>query len=106
MSPAELELPAARVRELLLVRAWSRAAGEALARRTVAVRVQRGVLEVELPDRRWAVALEGRLEELARRVASEAPDLRIRRFRARIAGESATDAPRPIDPSSGERAPR
>ena len=79
-----LSLPPPRARELLLADAWQRAAGTALAARARAVRVERGVLEIEVPERRWADALRQQLRELASRTAALAPDLQIRKLRVRL----------------------
>jgi hypothetical protein len=79
-----LSLPARRTRDLALAVAWRRAAGPALAARARAVLMERGVLEVEVPDRRWAEVLADQLRELASLTAVLAPELRIRKLRVRL----------------------
>ncbi|MBZ5639414.1 MAG: DciA family protein [Acidobacteriia bacterium] len=81
-----LSLPPHRARELVLADAWRRAAGRVLADRARAVRVERGTLEVEVPERRWAEALAAQLLELASRTAALAPELAIRKLRVRLPG--------------------
>jgi hypothetical protein len=90
-------LPPARERDLLLADAWQRAAGTALAARARAVRVDRGVLEIEVPERRWADALREQLRELASRAAALAPDLRIRRLRVKFPDGSEAIPVAPLD---------
>jgi hypothetical protein len=93
----ELPLPPPRARELLLADAWRRVAGTTLAARARAVRVERGVLEIEVPERRWADALREQLRELASRASALAPELHIRKLRVHLPDGSEAVAVAPLD---------
>lgn len=82
-------LPAQRAKALLVSYAWLRVAGSALASKAPAGRLHRGTLEIEVADPRWAAALTRLLPRLAGRLAASFPDLGVRKFRLRVAGESA-----------------
>jgi len=104
--PERLGLPRARARELLLAQAWERVAGAALATRARALRVQRGVLEIELPGGRWSETLHELLPRLAGRLSRLCPELEIRKLRLIRSDSSEREAPReierdaePLDPS-------
>lgn len=86
-APEELGLPARRSRELKLALAWAGVAGEAIARRAPAVRVRRGVLEVEAEDPGWAETIQEMMPELACRLAESHPELGIRNWRLLNAGQ-------------------
>jgi len=79
--PDQLDLPARRSRELLLALGWLRVAGEGIARHARPVRVRRGVLEIEVRDRRWAETLRELLPGLTGRLAAACPELGVRKFR-------------------------
>jgi len=96
-----LSLPARRGRELALAVAWRRAAGPALAARARAVLVERGTLEVEVPDRRWADVLADQLRELASLTDGLAPELRIRKLRVRLPDGTEVMASAPLARPSG-----
>lgn len=98
---AGLGLPAAREKDLLLADTWRRVAGPAVAARATALRVARGILEIEIADRRWADALAGPLPALATKAALLAPALRIRSLRVRLAGGEEILRRRVEAPSSG-----
>lgn len=111
-----LGLSARRSRQLELVSAWGRTAGERLARLARPVRIRRGTVEFEWldadPERRRE--LLDALPALAARLAAEMPGRRIERLRlehpeigvrsvAAASGPTATAAgPRPASP---EQAP-
>ena len=92
---SEMGLPASRARELQLAQAWREIAGEAVARRAPALRVRRGVLEVEVREELWRRTLRDVLPGLAGRLAARHPDLRIVRYRM-ISGVA--DTPEPAHP--------
>jgi hypothetical protein len=99
--PAErLGLSARRTRELALADAWRRAAGEALSRRTQALRVERGVLLIrrldDAPD--WAGTLAALLPELGGRVAALRPEIGVKRIRLLDAAGRALGGPQPVRP--------
>jgi hypothetical protein len=58
--------------------------------------VDRGVLDVEVPERRWADALRDQLLELASRTAALAPDLHIRKLRVRLPDGTEATPPSPF----------
>ncbi len=95
VDPRELGLPRKRAEALLLSRTWGLVVGDVLARKTRAVRIQRGVMEVEVEDARWADALVPRLPDLARRAAAAAPALAIRSLRLRVSGSGSVAEARP-----------
>jgi len=104
-----LGLPASRARALTLADAWRRAAGAALAERARALRVERGVLEIEVPEGRWAEALEDDLVTLAARAAALAPGLAIRKLRVRLPDGTEARAASPLGKAPEpppDRAPR
>ncbi len=76
-----LGLPSSRARLLLLEHAWGRVAGDAIARRTRAVPVRRGVLSVSVDDAAWAREIVPLLPRIAGRLAREFPGLGVKRFR-------------------------
>jgi hypothetical protein len=88
---------------LVLADAWRRAAGPALAARARAVRAERGTLEIEVPDRRWAEALAGQLVELASLTSALAPDLLIRKLRVRLSDGTEVIAASPVAPEGESR---
>jgi len=81
IEPDQLGLPGKHGQELLLAVGWRRVAGAALARNARAVRVFRGVLEIEATDRRWRETVRPLLPVLAGRLAATAPALKIRKCR-------------------------
>jgi hypothetical protein len=81
MLPQELGLPPKRSRELQLAVAWARVAGEAVSRCAPALRIHRGVLEVEAEDRRWLDTMREMMPRLAGRLAACYPELGIRKWR-------------------------
>jgi hypothetical protein len=87
LRPEELGVPAARAKELVLMRAWTAVAGEGIARRAPARRIHRGVLEIEVPDEAWARELAGLVPRLAGRLSGRFPALGVKRFRLLVAGE-------------------
>ena len=92
LGPGATGLPVRRLRDLALADAWRRVAGEAIARRTGKIRVARGTLVIEAPDRRWAEVLSTDVPRLAGRLAAEVPGAGIRRASLRIEGESGSFA--------------
>jgi hypothetical protein len=96
----------------MLAEAWRRVAGTALARRAVAERVRRGVLELTVADPGWADAVVALIPQLAGRLSRRYPDLGIRRFRVQV-GASAhpvhdvpPDAGRDEPAGTSDAAPR
>jgi hypothetical protein len=81
LAAADIGLPAARAHDLSLVHAWSAVAGEAFARRSPALGVRRGVLEIRLPEGPWEAIVAAEAGRLAARVARAHPELGIRRYR-------------------------
>ena len=81
INPSQLDLPPGRARALLLEHAWRQAAGEVVARQAPAIRITRGILEVRVPDERWAETLTALLPRLAGRLAAAHPELGVRKFR-------------------------
>jgi hypothetical protein len=98
----ELGLPAGRTRELQLALAWREIAGEAVARRAPALRVRRGVLEVEVREEAWRRTMLDVLPALAGRLAARHPDLRITRYRM-ISGQAGGAEPAQPVPSLPDR---
>lgn len=80
-APDQLGLPKRKSRELRLAVAWREVAGEVLAGRAEAVRVNRGTLEVQVDERRWEETVRALLPRLAGRVARAHPGLGVRRCR-------------------------
>jgi hypothetical protein len=72
-------------------------AGTTLAARARAVRVERGVLEIEVPERRWADALREQLRELASRASALVPELHIRKLRVHLPDRSEAIPVAPLD---------
>ena len=95
LGPRELGLPAQRANALLVSYAWLRVAGSALAAKAPALKLHRGTLEIEVADPRWAAVLTRLLPRLAGRLAASFPQLGVRKFRLRVAGESVA---RPAEP--------
>lgn len=93
----ELGLPAARAQELLLAHAWPRVVGEGIARRVTALRVRRGVLELEVPSDSWAKTLGPLLPRLAGRLAADYPELAVHSFRLRRGGDGPPAGVQSID---------
>jgi len=93
----QLGVPRARGRELVLDRAWRQVAGEAVARRAVARRVVRGVLEVEVDDERWVETLGHLVPRLAGRLAARYPELRVRKFRLILDRSRALPRPQSVE---------
>ena len=86
MVPDDADLRRSQARRLRLAYAWTSVAGPALARRVEAVRVARGVLELEISDPRWAGEVKSLVPSLAGRLAGRFPDLGIRKMRLRLVG--------------------
>lgn len=109
LSAAEMGLPTARARELLLARAWHEVAGETVVRHAPALGVRRGVVEIALPDGAWGRELRAVLPELAARLAAYEPALGVSRFRlvpvAVDAPEAAQVLPALAAGSTGARVP-
>lgn len=101
-----LPLPRQRARELALADAWRKEAGPVLARRARALRVERGVLEIEVPERRWADALRTQIPVLAGRAAAALPELRIRKFRVRLSDGTELLPAEPLHGGPAPAAPR
>jgi len=83
--PDDADLRGPQARRLRLAHAWATVAGPALSRRVHAVRIARGVLELEIADPRWAGEVKSLIPSLAGRLAGRFPDLGIRKMRLRIA---------------------
>ena len=99
-----LGLPRARARQLLLAQAWERVAGPALAARAQVLRIQRGVLEIEVEPGRWSETLGELLPGLVGRLSGLCPELGVRRFRLVRADPDERETPRAIEirPVPGE----
>jgi hypothetical protein len=104
LSADELGLPRAKANELLLSAQWKRVVGEAIARKTTAVAVRRGVLEIRLHDERWRETLTSLLPSLASRLATRCPELGVRKFALRGTGADAGVRPTAVVASSPEPA--
>lgn len=107
---AQLSLDLPRARELVLSHAWREIAGGALSQRVQATKVQRGVLELEVSDSRWAETIAGLAPRLAGRLAARHPELGVRRFRLCRPGAShgrpqpvSEEESREADPEAGLR---
>lgn len=106
IEPDQLGLPGKQGKDLLLAVGWRRIAGEALARQAPAVRVYRGVLEVDATDRRWRETMRRLLPVLAGRLAATVPSLKIRK--CRLLGDEAGGPvawPVPVTPPDQSGAP-
>jgi predicted nucleic acid-binding Zn ribbon protein len=79
--PEQLGLPKGRTNDLQLALAWKRVAGDAIARHAMALRVRRGVLEVEVQEGRWAATVRDLMRRLTGRLAAACPELGVRKFR-------------------------
>jgi predicted nucleic acid-binding Zn ribbon protein len=77
----QLGLPAKRTRDLQLALGWMRVAGDPIARHAKALRVNRGVLEIEVRDSRWAATMREILPRLTGKLAASCPELGVRKFR-------------------------
>jgi hypothetical protein len=75
-----LGLPRGRARELILAQAWEEVAGSKLVRHARALRVQRGVLEIEISGGRWTDTLNELLPGLTGRLARRYPELGVHKF--------------------------
>jgi predicted nucleic acid-binding Zn ribbon protein len=84
---SQLGLPSRLAKELLLAAAWRHVAGETIARRAV-VRVNRGVLEIRVPDGHWATTMAELIPRIAGRMAAAYPQLGVRKFRMQREGQS------------------
>jgi hypothetical protein len=91
--PAELGLPSKRSKELTLGLAWTRVAGEAISRSAPAAGIRRGTFEVEVAEGRWAETMIEMMPRLASRLASEHPELGIRKWRLLQEGTGEAAAP-------------
>ena len=96
LSVDELGLSRRRACELRLQAAWVEVAGEAIAQRAEPVRIARGVLELAVEDERWIASLRDLVPRLAGRLSARYPELGVRRFRLKLAGQSA-EAPVAVD---------
>ncbi len=76
-----LGLPGSRSRQLELALAWREVAGDEVAARARAIRVLRGVLEIEVADLRWADTLAPMIPRLAGRLTARHPGLGVKKFR-------------------------
>lgn len=83
--------------------AWRRVAGEAIASRTRATCIRRGVLEIVCDDERWLDALESAIPRLAARLARERPDLGVRKLRLRREAHERGGRPMPLPTDDEER---
>lgn len=70
-------------------------AGEAIARRTAGIEARRGVLEVPVSEPSWSKVLRILLPVLARRIATEMPELGLHSWRLRGSGEREETTPIP-----------
>jgi len=104
LSADELGLPRAKAKELLLSAQWKRVVGEAIARKTSALAVRRGVLEIRLHDERWRETLTSLLPSLASRLATRCPELGVRKFALRGPGADPGVRPTAVVASSPEPA--
>lgn len=100
-----LGLPGTRARELVLTRVWESVAGPVLAAHARAVRVRRGVLEIEVAHGRWSETLIEMLPGLATRVSRVCPELGVRKFRLRRPDSDQLETAQPIDDQIGNSAP-
>ena len=76
----------------MLRHAWEEVAGATVARRVPALRISRGILEIEVPDQQWADAVRALLPRLAGRLAARYPGLSVRRFRLVRPGSKTPEA--------------
>ncbi len=97
-------LPRRQARQLLLEHAWGRVAGEAIARRARAIRIERGVLDIDVVEPQWAKELVRFVPRIAGRLVREFPELGVKKFRLRVGGEvaQAARAPEPAEPVDSE----
>jgi hypothetical protein len=82
---ADLRVSARKLREFSLARAWTEAAGPALAAQATVV-ARRGVLEVAAVDSVWGRTLAPLMPRLALRVAAACPDWNLTRYRLTVQG--------------------
>ena len=75
-----LGLPRGRARDLILAQAWEEVAGSKLVHHARALRVQRGVLEIEISGGRWTDTLSELLPGLTGRLSRRYPELGVRKF--------------------------
>ena len=76
-----LGLGAPRARALTLEAAWRSAAGPSIARRALVRRLSRGVLEIDVAEPQWRIALARLLPEIEARLARDHKALAIERIR-------------------------
>lgn len=98
-------LPGTRAKELVLSRAWEEVAGPVLAAHARAVRVQRGVLEIEIADGRWSGPLIEMLPGLAARVSRVCPELGVRKFRLIRPDSNQREPAQPVETESDRSVP-
>ncbi len=96
MKVDSLGLPGSRSRQLELVSAWRAVAGEEVAARARAIRVLRGVLEIEVADPRWADTLAPMIPRLAGRLTARHPALGVKKFRI-LRGAGRKDPAEPVE---------
>jgi len=112
LSTEELGLSRRRARELTLRVAWQQIAGEALARRAMALSIERGVLVIGIEDERWVETAKALIPRLVGRLAGSHPELGVRRCRLRVGERGPSDVAFPVvpeessDPGEHDRAPR
>jgi len=93
-------LPRRQARQLLLEHAWGRVAGEVIARRARAVRIERGVLDIDVVEPAWAKVLVPFVQRIAGRLVRDFPELGVKKLRLRVGGEVALPASAP-EPAEG-----
>ncbi len=98
-----LGLTGSRSRQLALATAWREVAGEEVAARAQAIRVLRGVLEIDVADPRWAETLAPMIPRLAGRLVARHPGLGVKKFRV-LRGAGRKDPAQPVE-SDDEPAP-
>ena len=92
-----LGLPRNRARDLILAQAWEHVAGSALAAQARVVRVQRGVLEIEVACGRWTETLSEFMPGLTGRLSRLYPELGVRKFRLIRPDSDEHEPPQPVE---------
>ena len=70
-----------RLKERELLELWPEVVGEGIASRTRAVRVERGVLYVEVMHSAWLQELHFMEKQIYRKLRNAAPDIEFKRIR-------------------------
>jgi hypothetical protein len=97
---AALGLPPRRAQALALQHGWRTVAGERMAESVRADAVRGGVLELYTEGKAWRDAVLPALPALAARLASQHPQLGIRKVRLRLEGEVVSPPAQPVPAAS------